>query len=251
MSHKDRNNIFQAIQHTTHPSAFLPAFMIADATLRGQSHPNFIRWSICNGNKPRVIFVRGLGIQGVIVGFIIAIVLATSHVSRWYRIFAAIFWFIGFSTIIAAYKGLCLILHLGHSRNLRPWELSQDISVHSLEQQRRNSRTDSTNGDQIQLAERIVTSSDRDLKDDRESLSLERSSMNTFGSKNDLERERWAETYEKRSLIRKIFEKSVRTQDETLQVLQDRIVLGANIWGLVVTLPLTVLFVALPQWSYF
>jgi hypothetical protein len=171
-----------------------------------------------------VLFVRGLGIQSIVVGFAIATVLTLSHISRWYRIFAFLFWFIGFSTIIAAYKGLCLILHTAHSRNLRPWELADDISIQS---------------------------SDTDLKDEEASLRFERTSMNTFGPKNELERERWVQAYQQRRLVRKVFEKSVWTEDKTLRLLQDRIVLGANVWSLIVTVPITVAFVALPSGHYF
>jgi hypothetical protein len=179
-----------------------------------------------------VLFVRGLGIKGIVVGFVIATVLTLSHISRWYRIFASLFWFIGFSTIIAAYKGLCLILHTAHSRNLRPWELADDISIKSQ-------------------TERTVASLDMELKDEESSLRFERTSMNTFGPKNEWERERWVQAYQRRSLVRKVFEKSVSTQDETLRVLQDRIVLGANVWSFIVTVPLTVAFVALPNGNYF
>lgn len=75
--------------------------------------------------------------------------------------------------------------------------------------------------------------------------------MNTFGPKNEWERERWVRAYERRSLARKLFEKSVWTQDETLRLLQDRIVLGANVWSFIITVPLTVVFVALPRGNYF
>src|SRR5271154_3565847 len=200
LSHKDRAHIVHALQHTTHPSAFDPAFKIADATLRGQSHPNFIRWSICNGNKPRVLFVRGLGVKGIVVGFVIATVLTLSHISRWYRIFASLFWFIGFSTIIAAYKGLCLILHTAHSRSLRPWELADDISIQSQTERPRRDSNAST-----------ASCRGMELKDEEASLRLDRTSMNTFGPKNEWERERWERAYERRSLVRKVFEKNVWT----------------------------------------
>jgi hypothetical protein len=187
-----------------------------------------------------VLFVRGLGIKGITVGFVIATVLTLSHTSRWYRIFASLFWFIGFSTIIAAYKGLCLILHTAHSRNLHPWELADDISTQSrTERPQRDSSASTT------------SCCDMELTDEEASLRFERTSMNTFGPKNEWECEPWVRAYERRSLVRKVFEKSVWTQDETLRVLQDRIVLGANVWSFIVTLPLTVAFVALPRGNYF
>jgi len=103
----------------------------------------------------------------------------------------------------------------------------------------------------MKLAERGVTPSDMELKDEEASLRFERTSMNTFGPKNEWERERWVQAYQQRRLVRKVFEKSVWTQDETLRLLQDRIVLGANVWSFIVTVPMTVVFVALPRGNYF
>ena len=51
LSHDDRATVLHALQYTTHPSAFNLVKIRLDATLRNQSHPNFVRWSICNGNK--------------------------------------------------------------------------------------------------------------------------------------------------------------------------------------------------------
>lgn len=58
--------------------------------------------------------------------------------------------------------------------------------------------------------------------------------------------------YEKRPILSKVFEKkSVWTQDETLRILQDKIVLGANVWAVILTIPLTVIFVALPKGNFY
>jgi hypothetical protein len=73
------------------------------------------------------------------------------------------------------------------------------------------------------------------------------SSMETFGSANSFDQERWVNDYEKTSLLTKVFhERCVWTQDETLRLLQDKIVLGAYLWGLIMTVPLTAAFVAIP-----
>src|SRR5207248_806266 len=132
------------------------------------------------------------------------------------------------------------------------WELADDISIQSqTERPQRDSNSTSTAYHDKPLAERVVTPSDTELKDEEASLRFERTSMNTFGPKNEWERERWERAYQRRRLVRKVFEKSVWTQDETLRVLQDRIVLGANGWSFIVTVPMTVGFVALPSGNYF
>ncbi|KAL2071526.1 hypothetical protein VTL71DRAFT_12761 [Oculimacula yallundae] len=246
ISHRDRAQCLHALQHTTHPSALAPAVNIAEAALRGQSHPNFIRWSICNGNKPRVFFVRTMGVSNILFGFVIAIILTLSSVSRWWRIFAALEWFIGISTMVAAYKGLCIILHHSHSRCLRPWE--QDLDT-EMGETNRNSFA-STENRTMQMADRMGGFENK-ARDEDDGASFRPSTMQTFGPKNSFENATWANSYENKSLIRKVFDKQTWTQDETLRVLQDKIVLGANLWALIITIPLTVIFVALPKGNFF
>ena len=231
LSHKDRAAALHALQHTTHPSAFAPVLKVVELALRGQSHPNFIRWSICNGNQPRVFFVRTMGVIAVALGFLIAILITLSHVSRWWRIMAAIMWFIGFGTLIAAYKGLCLIMYRGHTRNLRPWEVDDDESRSSY---------DSNTTRELQLAEKTSNGT----------VNYRPGSMQSFGSRND-EEAAWMAKYQKKSLIRKIFEKETWTQDPTLRILQDKIVIGSQFWSAVTTIILTVIFVALPKGNFF
>jgi hypothetical protein len=244
LSHKDRSLCLHALQHTTHPSAFKPAVKIAEAALRGQSHPNFIRWSICNGNKPKVFFVRTMGVSNILFGFIIGIALTLSRASRWWRILSALEFFIGISTMVAAYKGICVILHRSHVRNLRPWEQSFD---EELADSGRNSFSSTANRD-VQMASRTGNYDDSDMD---ETGSFRPASMSTFGPKNSFDNADWVVKYEKKPMLKKVFEKSVWTQDEALRVLQDRIVLGANVWAIILTIPLTVMFVALPKGNFY
>jgi hypothetical protein len=244
LSHKDRALCLHALQHTTHPSALQPAVTIAEAALRGQSHPNFIRWSICNGNKPRVFFVRTMGVTHIAFGFIIAIVLTLSRASRWWRIFATPVWWIGISTMVASYKGLCVILHKSHARNLHPWE--QDVGS-ELGETRRSSCQSVTNWS-VQRADR-TRQSDKIMKGD--AVSFQHSSRLTFGPKNSFDQESWVEKYQRKTVLQRVFDQSTWTQDDTLRALQDKIVLGANVWALIITIVLTVVFVALPKGNYF
>jgi hypothetical protein len=239
LSHRDRGLVLHALQHTTHPSAFAPAVKVAEATLRGQSHPNFIRWSICNGNKPRILAVRALGIANMLAGFYIAIGLTLSHASRYYRLFAAIPWLVGFTTIFAAFKGLCMILHHKHTRNLRPWEYG-GIELNSVSATIRH-KTQPSDGS-------------RDLESGTSTLRpcWQPAWMSTFGPKNSYEAERCLGSYERKPLLKKIFlDDCVWTQEEALRLLQDRIVRGAHLWGLIITVPLTVIFTALPNGNLF
>lgn len=243
LSHKDRAHCLHALQHTTHPSAFAPAVKIAEAALRGQSHPNFIRWSICNGNKPKIFFVRTMGVTHILLGLVIAVLLLLSHASRWYRMFAAPVMFIGISTMVAAYKGLCVILHKSHVRNLHPWE--QEFDTELGESRRVSTATTANN---VQMSSR--TDNYAELNSDKEDgISVfESNNMSTFGPKNsNFISAQWVEKYAKKPLLSKVFETSVWTQDDALRLLQDKIVLGANLWAIIITSIFTVLAVALPE----
>ncbi|APA16092.1 hypothetical protein SS1G_10234 [Sclerotinia sclerotiorum 1980 UF-70] len=247
LSHKDRALCLHALQHTTHPSAFSPAVVITEAALRGQSHPNFIRWSICNGNRPRIFFVRTTGISTTVFGFVIGILLVLSSVSRWWRVFAGLQWFLGIATIVASYKGLCLIMHKSHNRNLRPWE---EILQHDADEENERHSFETSSQRRIHMA--IRTGDDHDKQMDGTAIS-QSSTLSSFGPKNDVQEfeEKWARIYKKKSLLRKVFDKTTWTQDENLRLLQDRIVIGAVAWSFIITVPLTALFVALPKGNYF
>lgn len=80
-----------------------------ERALRHQAHPNFIRYAICNGNRPRVIFARCLGVGGIVGGLTCALILTLSSAGRGWRALSAIGFFIGISTLIAAWKGMCVV----------------------------------------------------------------------------------------------------------------------------------------------
>jgi len=184
-----------------------------------------------------------MGVSNIAFGFLIAVLLTLSRASRWWRILAAVEWFIGITTMVAAYKGLCVILHHTHARNLRPWE--QDIDSETGDS-RRNSFASTVNGT-LQMANRTV-----DFDESKETANFRHSHLQPFGPRNNyFESEDWVEKYKKKPILRKVFEKSIWTQDETLRILQDKIVLGANLWSLIITIPLTIIFVALPKGNFY
>ncbi|KAL8665563.1 MAG: hypothetical protein Q9168_007662 [Polycauliona sp. 1 TL-2023] len=223
LSHKTRTVVLHALQHTTHPSAFSHIRELVEDNLRGQSHPNFVRWSICNGNKPKVFFARNVGIAHVLLAILLAVLLILSHVARWWRIFCFPLFFLGFSIGVAAYKGLCVIIHTGHGRNLRPWEQYGDSSsLNSIDM-------------------------DNEAGFSTDDLSKRGLSMETFGNSNGFDHEPWVESYQKKPLLQRIFPKNIWIQDETIRMLQDRIVWQSHLWSLLASVPLTVAIVAVPQ----
>ncbi|KAL8910643.1 MAG: hypothetical protein Q9171_004098 [Xanthocarpia ochracea] len=232
LSHKTRTAVLHALHHTTHPSAFSLVQDIVEGTLRGQSHPNFIRWSICNGNKPKVLFLRNAGIAHVVCGIILATILILSNTSRWWRLFCFPLFLVGLSIIVATYKGLCLVIHTGRSRNLRPWEQFRDGAFF------RSFETD----DEASLSNDEVYS-----MSNRGDNSKGGTFMDTFGRGNSYDHEPWVERYEKQPLLQKIFPKNIWIQNDTIRILQDRIVWQSHLWSLLVSVPLTAAILAVPR----
>jgi hypothetical protein len=109
LSGRERYGLLKALEYTTHPSAFREVVDNVEYSLRRQAHPNFIRWAICNGNRPRVIFARGLGIFLIIAGIITDILITLSSVRRAWRVLPILLLIIGFATLIAAWKGMCVV----------------------------------------------------------------------------------------------------------------------------------------------
>jgi hypothetical protein len=204
----------QALSHTTHPSAFRVLVRSVEASLRRQAHPNFVRWSICNGNPARTCFATILGVLTTVIGFVVAIVLTLSSVGRGYRALAAIAWVIGISTLIASLKGMCVVLHGMHHRQVRPWELF----VHDGEM----------------------------VGDGKLSFDSLKS-----GSSNSYESEPWVVKYDKRNIVRKVFDREIWIQEPALRQIQDTIFVQSMLAALLLGGVFTAIFVSVPGGHYF
>ncbi|KAK3298525.1 uncharacterized protein B0H64DRAFT_77390 [Chaetomium fimeti] len=216
LSELEQKAALQALARTTHPSAFALVARQTEATLRLQAHPNFIRWSICNGNPARVCFAWGLGVGAALIGVVLAVVLTLSGAGRGYRALAAIAWVAGFATLMGAYKGMCIVLHGFHHRHIRPWEL-------------------------------FVS----DLDDDEDAISAAKRSFDSFGSANSYEDEPWVVRYRRRNIARKIFDREVWVEEPALRQIQDVIFVQSIVFGFVCAAVLTVVFVAVPGGGFF
>jgi hypothetical protein len=200
------------LENTTHPSAFSGIATTVEWSLRCQAHPNFIRWTICNGNRPRVIFARGLGISLILFGILADLLITLSHVGRAWRVFPFVLYLLGISTLIAAWKGMCVVLHGLHHRHLRPWELFQDAEDASVETKGAGNR-----------------------------------SMDSFDTYHSYETEPWIAKYEKRNILRKILDRQTWVEEPALRQIQDTIFLQAILAGIVGGAILTAIFVAVPK----
>ena len=226
LSHNDRATVLRALEHTTHPSALTLVKRMLDSTLRNQSHPNFVRWSICNGNKQWTFALRAFAVMNILIGFAIAIVLTLSKYSRWWRIFAAFEWWFGTTNIIAASQGLCVLLHRMHTRQYHAWETE-----------------DYTQDDD----EAMLKALDISFINYESTKSKWPVKMEVFGPANDYSGEPWVEHYSRRSWWRKLFERRVPVRENGLKSIQNRMIRQAEAWALLITIPLTIAFVAIPK----
>lgn len=226
LSHNDRAIVLRALQHTTHPSALALVKRMLDSTLRNQSHPNFVRWSICNGNTQWTWALRIFAIINISIGFAIAIVLTLSKYSRWWRIFAALEWWFGITNIIAASQGLCILLHRMHSRQYHAWE------------------TKAYTDDDNEAMLKGVDTNSIDYESTKPKWPVK---MEVFGPANDYSGESWVDHYHRKSWFRKLFEKRVAVQEAGLKAIQNRMIWQAEAWALMITVPLTIGFVAIPN----
>ncbi|KAL6721720.1 hypothetical protein ACLMJK_000825 [Lecanora helva] len=224
LSHNDRATVLRALKYTTHPSALTLVKRVLYSTLRDRSHPNFIRWSICNGNEEWTCTLRVFAIVNILIGCAIAITLTLSSYSRWWRIFAAIEWWFGIANIIASSQGLCVLLHRLHARQCHAWETKDDDDVETM-----------LKGFDISAMHYKDTKSKWPVK------------MEVFGPANDFSGEPWVAHYSKKSWCRRLFEKRVSVHEEGLKIIQNRMIRQAETWALIITIPVTITFVAIPK----
>lgn len=226
LSHNDRAIVLRALEYTTHPSALTLVKRMLDSTLRNQSHPNFVRWSICNGNKQWTFALRVFAITNILIGFAIAIVLTLSKYSRWWRIFAAFEWWFGTTNIIAASQGLCVLLHRMHTRQYHAWETK-----------------DYTNDDD----EAMLKGLDINFINYESTKSKWPVKMEVFGPANSYSGEPWVDHYSRQHWWRKLFERRIPVRENGLKSIQNRMIRQAEAWALLITIPLTIAFVAIPK----
>lgn len=246
---QDRERCLHAVQHTTHPSALLPAFVVAEAMLKGQSHPNFVRWSMSNSNRPRVIFLRVVGLAFIALGLGLDVFLILSGLNHFLRILCIALLWPGLTVAISAFRGISILLHLKNVRHLRPWEQFGDLEHHT-DYDRKDveppwpAPADDNNdphprqpppaagggGAAYRQHSRKDTSSSVGSAFSRIDP-LRKSSLQTFGPGNDPGSEPWVGRYAAKPLRERVFEAATPVQNQSLQLLRDRAVFLAVLWG--------------------
>ncbi|KAI2472327.1 hypothetical protein F4781DRAFT_428578 [Annulohypoxylon bovei var. microspora] len=237
LSDREQKSAIQALAHTTHPSALRSVARGIEDTLRRQAHPNFVRWSICNGNPARVIFARGLGV-GLIAGATLGAVLLTlSGAARGWRALFAVGWALGIATLVAAAKGMCVVLHGLHHRHVRPWELFEAASSSPSPSPFSSSLPSSFDGSE--------------LEEQGKRGEGKGNSFDSFGSGNSYEDEPWVVRYERRGAVRRVFDREVWIREPALRHIQDVIFVQAVLAALLGAGVLTAVFVSVPAGGFF
>jgi hypothetical protein len=241
LSHRDRVSTMNALQTTTHPSAFEHIASLIEITLRNQSHPNFVRWTICNGNRPKVVFIRGMGSLFTTIAITLTVVLCLSSWSRWWRIFVFIPYFMGITILTAAYKGICILLHHnGNMRSIRPWE---DLV---------NDNNGLPNSPELRYVEEGKGGESRISQSESMSSHITKSKwLDTFGGRNEFENEDWIERWKNRPFIRRILEPTTKVYEDGIRILQETIVKQSQFWGLLGSTVMTVVVTAIPAGNYY
>jgi hypothetical protein len=233
LSDRERKATVYALAYTTHPSALRLIAKQAETTLRNQAHPNFVRWSIGNGNPVRVRFARVLGAFLILAALALALVLTLSRARRGWRALAAIPWAIGAASLMAASKGMCVVLQGMHHRHVRPWEHfvddtdDDDNDAEKQQQQQRQQQTEAGNDD------------------------LSRISFQSFGSSNSYEDDPRLVRYKKRSILRKVFDRERLVEEPALRQIQDTIFLQCILAALLGAGFLTAIFVSVPAGNFY
>jgi len=87
--------------------------------------------------------------------------------------------------------------------------------------------------------------------DPSSSFELGKNSFDTFARANSYEDEPWIAKYEKRNLIRKVFDREVWIQEPALRQIQDTIFLQAIAGALIITAVSVGIFCAIPKGNFY
>lgn len=151
----------------------------------------------------------------MLVGLVADLLITLSSAGRGWRVLPIVAWLLGISTLIAAWKGMCVVLHGMHHRHVRPWELFSDESEEALNEKWESKET-------------LVAS-----------------------TRNSFEEEPWVPRYKKRNIIRKIFDREVWIQEPALRQIQDTIFLQSLLGAFVASAIVVGIFCAVPHGNLF
>jgi hypothetical protein len=87
--------------------------------------------------------------------------------------------------------------------------------------------------------------------DDLSGVEMKGDSFSSLASANSFEDEPWVAKYDKRNLVRKVFDREVWIEEPALRQIQDTIFLQAMLGAFIVSLVATAIFCAVPKGNFF
>lgn len=88
-------------------------------------------------------------------------------------------------------------------------------------------------------------------EEEESNYEMKKGSFDSLGTNNSYENEPWIAKYEKRNVIRKVFDREVWIQEPALRQIQDTIFLQAVLGAFVLSAVAVAIFVPLPKGGYF
>ncbi|KAL1838569.1 hypothetical protein VTJ49DRAFT_2529 [Mycothermus thermophilus] len=287
---RDRATCLVASQHTTHPSALLPAFSAVEASLRKRSHPAFARWSLRNAGTARLHLVRWIAGLVVGVGVVVDVVLVLSRLPAYWRVVCLGLWWPAMVALWAAGSGVCVVLWWRGGRQVRPWEtgegsveerkgvLGDEEDVTEVKggggdddgggraegwREHRRSETEVSwwsskgrlnRGSSVSDVGKIRTSRTTTLTatTTKPTPSQYKPSLQVFGPRNDFSHEPWVTAYQAQGFWAKaVRQKTVAIHNRALLAWQDRVVFVSVLWGGAVATAVTVASLFVPVGGLF
>ncbi|PGH10799.1 hypothetical protein AJ79_05272 [Helicocarpus griseus UAMH5409] len=216
LTSQERDNLMRALAYTTHPSAFSQVAEAVEWVLRQQSHPNFIRWTLSNSNRHRLLVARVLSCTALFFGLVAGILPIFSSATRAWRALSALILLPGAIAFLSSWDGACILFLFLNRRQLHPWELFSDEDEHTLEK-----------------------------------LGIVHKAFESIGETNSYEDEPWIPRYEKRNFFQKVFDPETHIQDPALRRIHFIVLLRTSVVATILTAVLVGIFLAMPKGNFF
>ena len=191
--------------------------------------------------------MRLLGGLLVVLGLVADVLCVLARVSAYWRAGCVLLWWPGLAVLVAACRGVDVVLHWKGRRQVRPWEGGEvlDLSVGEGEdggevgeegwrEHKRKDTASSAGSSVLSVASSRVDP-------------LRKPSLQVFGPKNEYAKEDWAKGYREKGWMQKVFDETVVVQSKALVLWQDRTVFFALLWGGAGATALTVVSLFVPS----
>ena len=188
--------------------------------------------------------MRFLGGLLVVLGLVADVLCVLARVSAYWRAGCVLLWWPGLAVLVAACRGVDVVLHWKGMRQVRPWEGGEGLDWAAGEEEksgeegwREHKRMDTASSAGSSVLS--VASSRVDP--------LRKPSLQVFGPENEYAKEDWVNGYREKGWMQKVFDETVVVQSKALVLWQDRTVFFALLWGGAGAAALTVVSLFVPS----